>query len=267
MTTINNIDPTKPLEFAGYRNDGVCANPVDGLPPIELDVTETGHLLAYLLDCCWRADFDWNLQCISETEVGEPLLTGWMSIAEFNSFTEYATGGTPEQQAVITKLHNLTIDWEAKGVEDVYFDGYRKEPQCYTAVVTFQGSPEYEVTLRIGRFRDKKDADFCGERISLGFHSGKLMYDVAQTDLEEYVRPDEISVRRMRDSARKKFAAFQTSTCSYVKPENALVVAALAGVLVEEDFELVHIQPQDFSRTPGLDGTFTRICHEIEVAK
>lgn len=142
MSKIEQINKEKPLSFSGYRNKGnkskkmiqfatdlncpqlrFISVPVKNAV-IKLSAEDSAKLLGYLKGCCWREDFDKNLQGLANDDDGEHLLTGWMSIDEFNSFTENAGHNDPESETVIRKLHEASIEWKAMGIDDVYFDGY-----------------------------------------------------------------------------------------------------------------------------------------------
>jgi hypothetical protein len=141
MTIIEDIDVRKPLAFYGacttISDDPVLVNmaakhnnprlrlvtsPVTG--EIALSPDDARVLLAYLEGCCWRDDFDENLQCISETKAGEALLTGWMSIETFTSFVSDAAPNDLDVRKILDGMKSATSGWTTAGVQEVYFDGY-----------------------------------------------------------------------------------------------------------------------------------------------
>lgn len=141
MANIKQIDKSKPLEFRGDRirisNDPELirltqktdksqmlrvSEPVTDT--VELSAIDAKPLLEYLARSAWSSEFNTNLQSLSETQSGAPLLTGWMGVAQFREFTQYAGyGANVEARSAIRRLHDATHDWIATGVELVYFEG------------------------------------------------------------------------------------------------------------------------------------------------
>jgi hypothetical protein len=68
------------------------------------------------------AEFFEDLQCISETDKGEPLLTTWLSASRFSAMLEDGLG-----VAVIDELSARTKEWHALEMDEVYFDFYAIE--------------------------------------------------------------------------------------------------------------------------------------------
>lgn len=161
MSRIEQINTEKPLSFSGYRNtiDNNaemtqlaikldCSQLLNTAEPepkaeINLSVEDSSLLLNYLKNCAWREGFDENLQGMSETEDGEPLLTGWMSIDEFNNFIKNAGLDNPDVKIVIGKLHEASIDWKSMGIDDVYFDGYELTEKLPTKNYVWVGNQLY----------------------------------------------------------------------------------------------------------------------------
>lgn len=142
MSRIEDIDTTRPVGFYGSKttisDDQFLVNIVKetGLEnfyyvssPVtattELSIEEGRLLLDYLKTCCWREDFDRNLQCISQTEAGEALLTGWMPVETFNDFVKTTSQDGFPVQEVSVKLAEIIQGWAECGVQEATFVGYR----------------------------------------------------------------------------------------------------------------------------------------------
>ncbi len=141
MSTINDISTNKPLEFYGIKTT-VSDDPFfvemaqkSGMEhfryvsaPVtettELTVEDSKSLLDYLKTCCWREDFDNNLQCLSESEDGEPFLTGWMPMSRFEDFVQTTSQPDFPICEVSRKLAEMIRGWREKDVQDVSFSGY-----------------------------------------------------------------------------------------------------------------------------------------------
>jgi hypothetical protein len=140
MSTITDLDETRGLTFCGcqYRRVDdpamialarkldtpglrICAHTVT--QTIDLSAAESAALLSDVRSATWYEDFNRNLQCVSEID-GEPLLTGWMTLEKFRAFLESCTTPTVYVD-ILARLHAAISDWEALGVQDVYFHGYQ----------------------------------------------------------------------------------------------------------------------------------------------
>lgn len=145
MSRLEQIDQSKPLTFYGSKtiksDDPVLvklasSTGIDNLMCISSPATEAitlspedgARLLNYLTSCCWREDFDKDLQCISETELGEPLLTGWMSLEQFNQFVTATSEARFPICDISLKLSKLLSGWTALDIDEVTFTGFRLEP-------------------------------------------------------------------------------------------------------------------------------------------
>ena len=112
---------------AGLPQLLVCCTPAT--PMIELSPQHAEVLINFLVSSpSFIGDFDENLQCIAETKEGEPLLTGWLSLARFREILaeverDPALAGHPVQ-AVIAQLRAETQGWTEAEVDEVYFDGF-----------------------------------------------------------------------------------------------------------------------------------------------
>lgn len=143
MSKIEDIDTSKPIEFYGSKTtlsdepflvEMAARTGLDNFRNVTGPVTESTmlaiedgqRLLDYLRTCCWRADFDKDLQCIAENKMGEALLNGWMSIETFSDFVKATSqDGSPVQDVSVT-LGNMIMGWAESGVEQVDFVGYRR---------------------------------------------------------------------------------------------------------------------------------------------
>lgn len=141
MSTLEQINSNKPIEFTGHRttisDDPVLVEMAEktktpNLRLVTTPITEVFHvpaeeskvLLDFLRSNPWRRAFDENLQCISETHKGELLLTGWLSFTEFQRFLS-------ETQDPSCAIHKISQDMKAwldaapAGLEEIFFDAFR----------------------------------------------------------------------------------------------------------------------------------------------
>lgn len=140
MATLQEINPQRPITFVGMRyektDDPEMARLAEAMklpglqivatavtPYVELPAAHSAALLAYLPSTAFATDFDQNLQCIAETDKGEPLLTGWMPLQRFCAFLAHRQGDTPD--APLRALTAMLADWAGAPIEEIYFDGFR----------------------------------------------------------------------------------------------------------------------------------------------
>lgn len=139
MAILTDIDISHPLSFRGIRNERtddpemirfakamntpqlqMVAQPATAVTALTADDGAT--LLAYLPLTPFFGAFQQNLQCLSETAAGEPLLTGWMPLERFGEFLAHRQAETP--LAPLAALASLLDSWAGLHVHEVVFDGY-----------------------------------------------------------------------------------------------------------------------------------------------
>ncbi|WP_395794708.1 hypothetical protein [Aquimonas sp.] len=100
MAKIVECDPARPLQLGpevarvsdepelielahrlGDERYRVLVTPVGD--PVQMAAEAGAALLEFICSSSWRQPFESNLQCLSETEMGEPLLTTWMCPQDF----------------------------------------------------------------------------------------------------------------------------------------------------------------------------------------
>lgn len=136
MSIIEMINPNKPLVFTGHKtslctdevmielarkmNNEVFRYVIEPITKdIELSVEDTAKFIKTVIGSNQRKLFDENLQGMAETVKGEPLLTGWLSLSDYQEFL-VGVAGCP----VSKFLYVASLSWNDLGVEDVYFDGF-----------------------------------------------------------------------------------------------------------------------------------------------
>lgn len=142
MSTLLDINFDKPLHFYGCKTT-LSDDPflVDmakkmNMPQLravsqiitrvfELPAPDSRSLLKFVSACQWLNNFEENLQCLSETDDGEELLTGWMDTKTFIEFLDAAASFGGNVMHTALKLRDMVDGWQNLGVEEVNFDGFR----------------------------------------------------------------------------------------------------------------------------------------------
>ena len=91
---------------------------------IVIEPADTQVLFEFLYNSSWYKKFNENIQSLSCTE-DDDLLTGWLTLDEFNSLLSSPSEHTKVNQ-LLTKLAGLTQNWKELGVEEVMFDGFER---------------------------------------------------------------------------------------------------------------------------------------------
>lgn len=136
MARVEMINPEKPFTLAGHKTT-ISTDPVfcklaksmgnDRLQMVSEPISEITSLtpdetrvfLQTVIASPHRKLFDENLQGMSQTHDGFPLLSGWMRVSEFGGFL-----ATLDDTPLTIKLKSLVASWETLGAEEVFFDGF-----------------------------------------------------------------------------------------------------------------------------------------------
>lgn len=145
MATLEQIDPSKPIQLYGSRTApsddwflvelakqtgdtslrNVCMCATDA---IVLSTEEGRALLEYVASSDWKNTFEKELQCISQTNAGEPLVSGWLTWSNFMGFIESCTAQNSPIRHIAIKLNTQIETWHEKKLNEVTFDGYFRQP-------------------------------------------------------------------------------------------------------------------------------------------
>jgi hypothetical protein len=98
-----------------------CDEPLEGRQITLMDA-DARRFLEWLAATRWGAILETDLQCVTETAKGEPLLTTWL---ELTVFTEMASEANAAN--VLPVLKETLNDWRECHVKNVYIDGFRLE--------------------------------------------------------------------------------------------------------------------------------------------
>jgi hypothetical protein len=133
MATLTNIDRRRAVTFTAHTTtDKLPDGMPDWLPSqltravageiIEISPARDGqsHFLDWLAESGWVAKVERDLQCLSETNKGEPLLTSWMKLDEFAALAADAAVAS-----MMPSMEEAIARWRELGVTDVFFDGYK----------------------------------------------------------------------------------------------------------------------------------------------
>lgn len=87
---------------------------------VTLPPSEANSFLSFLAMTDWGSIVEQDLQCMSQTSEGDPLLTSWLELDQFVELAEaaYAAGALPPLSDVFER-------WSASGVVRVYIEGFR----------------------------------------------------------------------------------------------------------------------------------------------
>ncbi|WP_175857924.1 hypothetical protein [Burkholderia anthina] len=137
MATLQQIDRTKVLSFSGYRTvrttdpEMVALAARLQLPQMlnsdepvadskEIAPEHAARILDRMADPAWCSMFEADLQCMSEDGEGRPFLTTWLSLEQFRTFLDSIV-----DIPVHSGLAIAIAEWESKGAQKIYFDGYQ----------------------------------------------------------------------------------------------------------------------------------------------
>ncbi|MCA8198467.1 hypothetical protein [Burkholderia vietnamiensis] len=137
MATLQQIDRTKALSFSGYRTVKLTDPEMVALAarlqlpqmlnsdePVadgkEIAPEDAARILDRMADSAWCPIFEADLQCMSEDAEGRPFLTTWLSLEQFRRFLDCIA-----DMPVHSGLAIALAEWESKGAQKIYFDGYQ----------------------------------------------------------------------------------------------------------------------------------------------
>lgn len=120
MATISQIDRNRALRIYPTRTGADLVSKPDVECSITFEANETQSVLDWLSACTYKALFERNLQALSATTSGEPLLTTWFTLDEFEAIASGA-----DLPASLQALKGFLAEWRRSGMTDVYVDGYR----------------------------------------------------------------------------------------------------------------------------------------------
>ncbi|MEO7326473.1 MAG: hypothetical protein ABIW82_16765 [Dokdonella sp.] len=137
MATISQVDRDRALRISPTRTGADLVARPDVERSITVVPSETPSVLDWLSAGTHIALFERNLQALSDTADGEPLLTTWFSLDEF----EVVINGAAVP-ASLRSIKALLPQWREAGITDIYVDGYRvttsvfylNEPSGHTVV-------------------------------------------------------------------------------------------------------------------------------------
>jgi hypothetical protein len=141
MAKLSSIDLTKPIVFYGNRlcesdepafvelsqlmgNERLCLLSMPVTEELKTAAEMSATLMAFIQGGRWRQVFEENLQSLACTALGEPLLTGWMSLDCFGRFIREAQAAEPALQAFAVQCLQQLPAWKVVGVDEVCFDGF-----------------------------------------------------------------------------------------------------------------------------------------------
>lgn len=86
---------------------------------ISLTQNQVVRFLEWLAATPWGERLERDLQCIAETEAGEPLLTTWLDLREFQRMLWSAS-----DLAALDEARQALLTWRGADVRRVYIDGF-----------------------------------------------------------------------------------------------------------------------------------------------
>ena len=128
MSTLEDIDPGRPLMLRAYRHDldRAAMAPVQSLPVIELLGADVSVFLRWAAIPGWRPFFEEDLQCLSQDLQGYALLSTQLPLVTIRE--QFCFGGRQMQdaaaQALMDRLRTLMRGWRDAGADMVDICGY-----------------------------------------------------------------------------------------------------------------------------------------------
>lgn len=144
MATLQQINDGRPSFLTGRRtvvsddaelialardlhNDRMRLVSIEVTDEVVLPPVDTQSLLNFVCGNEWRVRFERDLQSLCAKNDGD-LLTTWITIEEFDTLV---TGGNMHEgptalRELLHRLASQTENWKSLGVEEVYFDGYKR---------------------------------------------------------------------------------------------------------------------------------------------
>ena len=132
MATLTNIDRTRAVTFTPHTTTDKLPDGIPSWLPSQLTQAVAGevleispphngqcHFLDWLVETGWASKVERDLQCLCETDKGEPLLTSWMELDEFAALAADATCAS-----MMPSMEDAIARWRELEVTDVFFDGY-----------------------------------------------------------------------------------------------------------------------------------------------
>jgi|SRR6185437_1941526 len=86
---------------------------------ITLDPSAASTFMDWLLQSRWRPVLEADLQCMTETQAGEPLLTTWMHLDSLKVLVDDA-----RHIEALEPVRDALASWAGKGVGNVYIEGH-----------------------------------------------------------------------------------------------------------------------------------------------
>jgi hypothetical protein len=124
MSTLEQIDRNKVLQFEPYQHDGNYI-PVENLDTIIIEGDNVGLFLDWVSGETWRPVLEQELYSMFEDDQG-PLLTTWLPLVTFRN--SLCGGGRNMQNTATQKLMDYIVEstrgWRDAGCDEVYISGY-----------------------------------------------------------------------------------------------------------------------------------------------
>jgi hypothetical protein len=95
-----------------------CDEPLTG-NPIILTGANARRFLEWLAETRWAAVLEEDLQCVAQTDKGEPLLTTWLELDVFSTLAAEAHAAH-----ILPSLEETLSTWRTCHVKNVYIDGF-----------------------------------------------------------------------------------------------------------------------------------------------
>lgn len=117
MKKLTEPDMLRVLEPMGEPNLLKIDTPIGDI--ITLDPSAASAFMDWLLQSRWRPVLEADLQCMTETAQGEPLLTTWLQLDSLKVLVDDA-----KHIAALEPVRTALATWAEQGVGNVYIEGY-----------------------------------------------------------------------------------------------------------------------------------------------
>lgn len=127
MAKMTDIDGSKRISLYPMMMRGSVMDLIAGLNSITLKKPDTFTFLSCVTESPAPADFERDLQCISNDAKGKPLLTTWVPITIFREdfCGHFMQSQNDQQRALCNHIFGETMIWEPSGCEFAVIEGYR----------------------------------------------------------------------------------------------------------------------------------------------
>lgn len=128
MRSLDDIDVTRAITLHACAHDleQPMLSAMDGVKPITLSGADARAFIDWAASATWRPAFERDLQSVSETLEGSPLLSTWLPLVTIRE--SFCSGGrnlqAPTTKALMAALRAAMREWRALGVDTVEISGH-----------------------------------------------------------------------------------------------------------------------------------------------